>query len=213
MDFLNLKTVEERRKARIRCRPRGAYRRRPPFDREQLKDFLFANKDNIKTVRQLTARRRYDEPHIVDYLREFGSWKKARRATFGMLEDLDAPSRPTQNYVIEAIRRAGFNRKTYEARRKACPTMYPSLYWIRRKVFSSWKKARWCSIQMTWEPCIKAWLRLRRKLGGRVPTSAEMDAAGISLDLLLSHQTRAEVNDLLRTMARLDDQHHFPLTP
>jgi hypothetical protein len=40
-----------------------------------------------------------------------------------------------------------------------------------------------------------------------------MDAAGISLDLLLSHQTRAEVNDLLRTMARLDDQHHFPLTP
>lgn len=202
-EFLKM-SLEQRRKARIRPRPRGPYKRRPERTPDELIEHLKTN--NIRSVRQLRATRKPDDPNVHDVEKAFGSWQAAKESAFGKAEPFSLPKRPDPMYIVKTVTQFGlWSRDAYLAAHRRLPDSIYSTYWIRR-LFGSWDKLRWAAEQTDIRACLERWMALRRRLG-RSPTMAEVHQAGVSLEPLMRiHGTRAATTEFLNRLGQLADE-------
>ena len=200
--FLAL-SVEQRRKTPVRRKPRGQYNRRPERTPEELIAYLRDN--DIHSVRQLRRMRKPEDPHLYDY-RVIGNWARVKEMAFGKRSPFDLPIRPTVNYILNSISDLDlWTRQDYERKRAAHPDLIVSPYWIRT-LFGSWDKAKWAAEQISVKGCLTRWMNIYRRLG-RVPTMAELDQFGVSLEPLRRvHKTSAELKDFLDRLAQVADK-------
>ena len=201
--FLNL-SLEDRRKARVRRRPRGAYNRRPERSPEELIDYLRSH--DIHSVRQLRKTREPDEPHYHDIVKAWGSWQAAREQAFGTSDPFALPQRPDPEYIIKAVAEYDlWTRDEYAAAHQRRPDVIPSPYWIH-VLFGSWDKLKWAAEQISVRASLARWLDLRRRIG-RNPSTAELDQHGITLTPLKRiYPKHADLTDFLSQIGKIADK-------
>lgn len=202
-EFLQM-SLDERRKAHVRRKPRGAYNRRPKRTPEELIEYLRSH--NIRSVRQLRKVRKPDEPHYHDIIKAFGSWKAAREEAFGQPEPFALPKRPEPEYIIKAVAEYDlWTRDEYAAAHRRRPDVVPSPYWVR-VLFGTWDKLKWAAEQISMKASLERWLSLRRRLG-RNPTMDELNQHGITLEpLRCTYTTTKELTDFLNQIGKIADK-------
>jgi hypothetical protein len=149
--------------------------------------------------------RKNDDPILFDF-RIIGNWATVKEQAFGKPSPFDLPKRPTVNYIINSIADMDlWTREAYEKKRAVNPDLIVSPYWIRT-LFGSWDKARWSAEQISMKGCLARWMTVYRRLG-RVPTMAELDQYGVSLEPLKRvHKTKTDLNDFLNRLAQVADK-------
>ena len=203
-EFLAL-SLEARRKASVRRKPRGPYMRRLPRTPEQLIDYLRSH--NIRSVRQLRKIRAAEDPNLYDFTKAYMSWNAAKELAFGKPDPFSLPRRPDPAYIINCILEYDlWTRDAYQAAHLRLPDLIPSIYWPRILFGGSWEKVRWAAEQKSLKASLERWMNLRRRLG-KSPTVEELANAGISLAPLKQiYPGRVELNEFLNQIGRLADE-------
>lgn len=202
-EFLTL-SLDARRKAPVRPRPRGPYKRRPTRTPEQLVEYLRIN--DIRSIRQLRRKLSPEAPIPHDIIKAFGSWQAAKETAFGKLGPFDLPKRPDPKYLVNtAVELDLGTRDAYLAARRRRPDIVPSIHWVRA-LYGSWDRLKWATEQVSVKACLERWMTLRRRLG-RTPTLMEAHQAGISFEPLKRiFKTSGELNEFLKDLARVADK-------
>jgi hypothetical protein len=149
--------------------------KRPRISGEELLNYVREN--DFRTVRQLYRGRKLGEPKRYDYVREFGSWAKAKEKAFGR----DPKVAFDLEYVLKSV--IEFNIWTqarYFAIHKARPDVIPSSRFIRDK-FGTFGNLFYMARSRSLVATLNRFVALKKALGCN-PSIDDCRQAGLSLE-------------------------------
>jgi len=181
---------------------RGSYKRhpRPCFSREHLIEYLQDN--GFRTVRQIRRERGEGEPTSDDYVKEFGSWSRARDIVFGAPEpepDFDV------EYMLKGIIEFDlWTWRKYIKTQKKRPDIFPSIYRVRKR-WGSFSNMIYLARKMSITQTLNAYVRLWRKCG-HTPTLKECDSAGVDVSAVIKFfEGKRAMDDYVSRMEELHE--------
>ena len=175
--------AEKRRRLNL-GRKKRTNKRCPRRRRSRDELIAYLRQNDIRSTRQLDARRQEGDPTVYDYRKEFGKWSQAVLVTFG--PPLPSIGRFDAKYMADAVIEFGlWTQLSYRAVRKLRPDIIPSINFV----YSEWGK--WSNLtayakEVSMKAVLNSYLSFWRRLG-RTPTVAECDEEGIKLETPIKH--------------------------
>jgi len=172
---------EERRRLRVGRYRVGGWKRekRRRLSRDELLDYLRRN--GFKSRRQLVQGRKPGDPHVWDYVCEFGRWSDATLEAFGK-EPFAADF--TAKYIVRVVAENNlWTAALYREERRVRPDIVPSFYQVEKE-YKRWENLKYAARQYDARRTLHEYLRLMRRYGRR-PTAQECKEKGIDVRRLV----------------------------
>lgn len=191
-------SIRQRRRFRMFGKPQSRKtEKRKNFSQDELLDYL--RRYGIRSAGCLESKRQKGEPKVYDYIKCFGSWKKAAEAAFGkqIVPTVDAM------YVVESALLFDVNSyEQYLAVRKKNPVVFPSVYHVRKE-FGTFSEFIHCVRRKSLARTLDGYLKLGRRLK-KTPTLEDCRTAGVAVDSWMWYfQT---MKDLHRMAMRMESE-------